>query len=43
MTKKPFFLRSVAVPGTDIKYAKKMKKFDREVFLGQNRENPFFL
>ena len=29
MPKKPFSLRSV--PGTDIKYAKKMKKFDREV------------
>ena len=29
MPKKPFFLRSV--PGTHIKYAKKMKKFDREV------------
>ena len=29
MPKKPFSLRSV--PGTHIKYAKKMKKFDREV------------
>ena len=41
MPKKPFTLRSVQC--THIKYAKKMKKIDREVLIRQNRENPFFL
>ena len=41
MPKKPFLLRSV--PGTHIKYAKKMKKFDREVLPAPKSRKSVFL
>ena len=41
MPKKPFSLSSV--PGTHIKYAKKMKKFDREVLHYKKSRKSVFL
>ena len=41
MLKKPFLLRSL--PGTHIKYAKKMKKFDREVLPAPKSRKSVFL